>query len=68
MPEKNVAKIFKDTYWITIISLLKFNVPWELITSASDDEMAQILATIQVINEYEPEVQDRAMNRQQMQL
>mgnify|MGYP003627812994 FL=1 len=66
MPEKNVAKIFKDTYWITIISLLKAKVPWELIVSASDSEMMQILATIQAMNEYEQEVQDRAMNQQRM--
>tara|TARA_R110002020_G_scaffold151034_1_gene327978 strand:- start:884 stop:1090 length:207 start_codon:yes stop_codon:yes gene_type:complete len=68
VPEKNVAKIFKDTYWITIISLLKLNVPWDLIVSASDDEMMQILATVQAMADHEQEVQDRAMNRQQMQL
>jgi hypothetical protein len=66
VPEKNVANNFKDTYWLTIISLLKAKVPWELIASASDDEMMQILATVQAMTEYEQEVQDRSMNQQRM--
>ena len=49
-----------------IISLLKAKVPWELIASASDDEMMQILATVQAMTEYEQEVQDRSMNQQRM--
>jgi hypothetical protein len=65
VPEKNLAHNFQDIYWITIISLLKIGIPWELIISASDDDMQHILATVQALGDYEQEVQERAANQQQ---
>jgi hypothetical protein len=65
VPEKNLAHNFQDIYWITIISLLKMGIPWELIISASDDDMQHILATVQALTDYEQELQDRANNQQQ---
>ena len=59
MPDKNVEHEFKDGYWLTIISLLKFGLPWELIASVSDEDMIHVLATVQTIHDYEQELQER---------
>ena len=61
--ESNVAQLFKDNYWLTIVTMLKANVPWELISSISVADVSELLGALEAINEYEQEVQDRESRR-----
>ena len=45
--------------------MLKANVPWELISSISDQDIAILLGGLQAISDYEQEVQDRESRRSQ---
>jgi len=57
--ESNLPQLFKDNYWLTIVTMLKANVPWDLITSISDEDVSLLLGTLQAIAEYEQELQER---------
>jgi len=57
--ESDVIQLFKDNYWLTIVTMLKANVPWELISSGSDEDISMVLGTLQAITEYEQEIQER---------
>ena len=61
--ESDSVQLFKDNYWLTIVTMLKANIPWELITSISDKDVSLLLVTLQAINEYEQEVQERESRR-----
>ena len=63
--ETDSIQLFKDSYWLTIVTMLKANIPWELITSISDRDISILLGTLQAISEYEQEVQDRESRRVQ---
>lgn len=43
--------------------MLKANVPWELISSVSDEDVSMLLGTLQAMTEYEQEVHDRESRR-----
>ena len=61
--ESDSVQLFKDNYWLTIVTMLKANIPLELITSISDKDVSILLGTLQAINEYEQEVQERESRR-----
>jgi len=61
--EADVVQLFKDNYWLTIVTMLKANVPWELISSISDEDISLLLGTLQAITDYEQEVQEREARR-----
>lgn len=63
--QSDIAQLFKDNYWLTILTMLKANVPWELISSISDQDIAILLGGLQAISDYEQEVQDRESRRSQ---
>lgn len=61
--ESDLGQLFKDNYWLTIVTMLKANVPWELISSVSDEDVSMLLGTLQAMTEYEQEVHDRESRR-----
>ena len=63
--QSDIAQLCKDNYWLTILTMLKANVPWELISSISDQDIAILLGGLQAISDYEQEVQDRESRRSQ---
>lgn len=68
MPDGNVATQFLDGYWLTIVSLLKVGIPWDMIKSIDDKDMQHIFATVQSLNDYEREVQERDARQQSQQI
>ena len=68
MPDGNVANQFLDGYWLTIVSLLKVGIPWDMIKSIDDKDMQHILATVQSLNDYEREIQEREARQQSQQV
>ena len=68
MPDTNVANQFLDGYWLTIVSLLKVGIPWDMIKSIDDKDMQHIFATVQSLNDYEREVQERDARQQSQQI
>ena len=68
MPDTNVAYQFLDGYWLTIVSLLKVGIPWDMIKSIDDKDMQHILATVQSLNDYEREIQEREARQQSQQV
>ena len=68
MPDTNVANQFLDGYWLTIVSLLKVGIPWDMIKSIDDKDMQHILATVQSLNDYEREIQEREARQQSQQV
>ncbi len=68
MPDGNVANQFLDGYWLTIVSLLKVGIPWDMIKSIDDKDMQHIFATVQSLNDYEREVQERDARQQSQQI
>tara|TARA_R110000824_G_scaffold170277_1_gene347603 strand:+ start:1378 stop:1584 length:207 start_codon:yes stop_codon:yes gene_type:complete len=66
VPDKsNLAQLFTDNYWLTIVTLIKAGVPWELISTMTDKDMGLLLGTLQAITDYEQEVQNRESHRMQ---
>ena len=68
MPDTNVANQFLDGYWLTIVSLLKVGIPWDMIKSIDDKDMQHIFATVQSLNDYEREIQEREARQQSQQV
>ena len=68
MPDTNIAHQFLDGYWLTIVSLLKVGIPWDMIKSIDDKDMQHIFATVQSLNDYEREVQEREARQQSQQI
>tara|TARA_Y100000310_G_scaffold288271_1_gene313762 strand:- start:38 stop:262 length:225 start_codon:yes stop_codon:yes gene_type:complete len=68
VPDGNVANQFLDGYWLTIVSLLKVGIPWDMIKSIDDKDMQHIFATVQSLNDYEREVQERDARQQSQQI
>lgn len=54
---------YRDNYWLTIVSLLKAGIPWELIDNITDVEMHTVIACVQALAEHEQELQEREMRR-----
>lgn len=50
-------------YWSTIISLVKQGIPYDVIQTLSEGELAVILGTLGAINEKEAQDQARMMQR-----
>ena len=48
-------------YWITTVSLLKENIPWEAIQTLSEKEIQFLIGTIAAFNQKEDEDQQRSM-------
>lgn len=68
MPEGNVANQFLDGYWLTIVSLLKVGIPWDMIKTIDDKDMQHIFASVQALNDYEREIQERDARQQSQQI
>jgi hypothetical protein len=68
VPDTNVANQFLDGYWLTIVSLLKVGIPWDMIKSIDDKDMQHIFATVQSLNDYEREIQERETRQQSQQV
>ena len=68
MPDGNVATQFLDGYWLTFVSLLNVGIPWDMIKSIDDKDMQHIFATVQSLNDYEREVQERDARQQSQQI
>jgi len=68
VPDTNVANQFLDGYWLTIVSLLKVGIPWDMIKTIDDKDMNHIIATVQAIHDYEREVQERDTRQQSQQI
>ena len=61
----NPKQQFIDGYWLTVISLIKQGIPWDLINTASSEDMILILASLQAVTEHENELQERQVRQQQ---
>ena len=66
MPETESEYYFLDIYWVTVVGLLKMDVPWDLISTISDQDMVILMGTVQAFKDYENEQQEREMRRSQM--
>lgn len=66
MPETESEYYFLDNYWVTVVGLLKMDVPWDLISTISDQDMVILMGTVQAFKDYENEQQEREMRRSQM--
>jgi len=66
VPETESEYYFLDNYWVTVVGLLKMDVPWDLISTISDQDMVILMGTVQAFKDYENEQQEREMRRSQM--
>ena len=66
MPDAESEEYFLDNYWVTVVGLLKMEVPWELISTVSDKDMVILMGTVQAFRDYENEQQEREMRRSNM--
>ena len=66
MPDTESEEYFLDNYWVTVVGLLKMEVPWELISTVSDKDMVILMGTVQAFRDYENEQQELEMRRSNM--
>ena len=66
MPDTESEEYFLDNYWVTVVGLLKMEVPWELISTVSDKDIVILIGTVQAFRDYENEQQEREMRRSNM--
>ena len=52
MPDTESEEYFLDNYWVTVVGLLKMEVPWELISTVSDKDMVILMGTVQAFRDY----------------
>ena len=45
----NPKQQFIDGYWLTVISLIKQGIPWDLINTASSEDMILILDSLKAV-------------------
>jgi len=51
------------TYWMTVVQLLKYGIPWEAIQSLTENEISFIIGIIAAFQQREQEDEQRQMTR-----